>query len=169
MVFRAIPWMTDDAVRFMFLFCDWFEETNGFKPSILELGMGASTMFFVGRSKKVTSLEHDPDWYSRVVKCLDASDEQHLRAHCVGRPYSEKLNHLVGDEKFDLVSIDGRDRVACLREVLKLGLVAKNGVLVIDNTERISKQNGKYATMVDLLRDDFNIVHFEQIGRDRAG
>ncbi|MFV0359866.1 hypothetical protein [Tropicimonas sp.] len=161
--------MTDDSVGFMCAWTEWFNAGNSRLPRVLEFGMGASTLFLRDRAEAIVSFEHDAEWFGRVVKMLEILDLPHPRAILAGRPYSDRIEAEAGTEKFDLISIDGRDRVACLREVLRLDLLAGDGILVLDNTERITTHNGRYAGMAPLLRPDFNVVHFEQLGRDRAG
>lgn len=169
MALRSVPWMTDDSVTFMCAFSEWFEGKQGHRPHALEFGMGASTLFLIDRVDDIISFEHDAGWYDRVVSILETLEVPHPAAHLAERPYSNRVKIETQGRRFDLVLIDGRDRVACLQEVLRLDLLATNGILVLDNTERITTHKGRYAKMADLLKPDFNVVHFEQLGRDRAG
>ena len=76
----------------------------------------------------------------------------------VDRPYHNEFNAAAND--YDLVLIDGRDRVLCLERVIEQykRLTASNHpLLVLDNTERIS---GKYSNYLHLL-DGFNLTHCE--------
>lgn len=163
---RIVAWMTDDAVAFLNGFATERQRKIGILPKVLEFGTGASTLFFATRSSKVIGFEHDRPWHDRTRAHLDIEGFKHVTLHRLDRPYSDRLREIVGEQTFDIVSIDGRDRVACLAKVLDNKCLADDGVLVIDNTERL---DGRYAPMKEMLREEFNCVHFEQIGLDRTG
>lgn|SRR4030042_2121653 len=167
MTIRSIPWMTDDSVRFIYNFIDNYKKGEKILPSILEFGMGASTFFFAYRSSVLVSFEHNIEWYTKVTEMLKLQDIKHNYSYFEKRPYSNKIKEKVGLKKFDIISIDGRDRISCLEEILNQSLLAKDGIIVIDNTERVI--GGKYEKMYSLLDIDFNMVHFEQLGADREG
>lgn len=169
MKMRIVPWMTDDSVGFLNGYMSAFAKRTKRWPRILEFGMGASTLFFAFRSEVLVSFDHDPHWFEKIVKILAIEDYRHERAYRVNRPYAKEIADRVGSEQFDIISIDGRDRVECLKQCLKLELLTQTGVLIIDNTERISGENGRYGEMIPLLRDAFHCVHFEQAGLDRTG
>lgn len=169
MELRNVPWMTDGSVGFLTGFIEGFSKVAGTGPATLEFGMGASTLYFAQRASTLVSFEHDEVWHSAVSRMAELQGSNNVRFHLLPRPYSERIAQLVGTERFDIISIDGRDRCGCLREVLKCDLLRRDGVIVFDNTERITGYNGRYAEALELLRDDFAMVHFEQIGRDRTG
>jgi hypothetical protein len=168
MTLRVVPWMTDDSVRFIDCFIDRIKAREGRSARILEFGMGASTLYFSQKGAHVTSFEHDKSWYEKIVAILAASGFRHISAFLEERPYHNKIEKRVVNAKFDVISIDGRDRVLCLKEVLRLNSVLDNGIIVIDNTERISGDGARYHEMLMLLEGTFSAIHFEQIGPDRA-
>lgn len=169
MELRNVPWMTDGSVGFLTGFIERFKKLTGKGPATLEFGMGASTLYFAQRASTLLSFEHDESWHGAISRIVELQGSNNVRFHLLPRPYSDRVAELVGTQSFDIVSIDGRDRVACLREVLRSNLLASDGIIVFDNTERITGYNGRYAEALELLRDDFTMIHFEQIGRDRAG
>lgn len=165
---RVIPWITDETVTFVINFIEEFKTRNKRFPTVLEFGMGSSSLFFGSKCSRLVSFEHDPAWHAKTCAIMDLQGWSH-EAHLIDRPYSAKIEEIVGDSKFDIILIDGRDRVACLEELLRIDPLAKDGVLVIDNTERIFDDEKKYKPMLDLLDPSFRIVHFQQNGRDRTG
>jgi predicted O-methyltransferase YrrM len=169
MELRSVPWMTDGSVGFLTGFIERFRRVTGSAPAILEFGVGASTLFFAQRASSLVSFEHDESWHGAISRIVELQGNNNARLQLLPRPYSERVTELVGAERFDIVSIDGRDRVACLREVLGSNLLRRDGIIVFDNTERITGYNGRYAEAFDLLRDAYTMIHFEQIGRDRTG
>jgi hypothetical protein len=165
---RVVPWVTDQTVTFLLNFIEGFEKENGRFPAVLEFGMGSSSLFFGDRSSSLVSFEHDPEWYAKTTAMMDIQGWA-PEAHLLERPYSRKIAEIIGTRKFDLILIDGRDRVSCLTELLRIGALSKDGVFVIDNTERMFDTDREYEPMLDLLGPKFKVVHFEQNGRDRTG
>lgn len=120
---------------------------------VFEWGMGGSTTWLADRVKHVTSVEHDPEWFSRVpkkknLKCMlippeDGvvradpavpgayfSDDKHWSRHNFRR-YASAIDDL---GPFDLIFVDGRVRPSCLmhgHSRLKVG-----GFLMLDDTNR---------------------------------
>lgn len=124
---RTDPWITQDARKFLQEFCD--ERPNA---KILEFGMGGSTIWFTKHTNQLTSIEHDLGWFRKVrnyTKKLRKSPNLifHKRPYC-------NLCDKFPDESFDLILIDGRDRVKCLLKSIRL--LKPGGVLMLDNSER---------------------------------
>lgn len=165
---RVLPWVTDDTVTFLINFIEGFEKEHGRLPAVLEFGMGASSLYFGSRASELVSFEHDPDWFAKTTAIMDLQGWAH-ESHLFERPYSTKISETVGTRKFDLILIDGRDRVACLAELIRIDALRANGVFVIDNTERMFDREKEYEPMLDMLKPAFKVVHFEQNGRDRTG
>jgi predicted O-methyltransferase YrrM len=134
---------------------------------VLELGMGASTLFLAEHASKVICFEHDPAWYDKIMGVLAIFGTKNVDAYLAERPYSRRIASTIGRTTFDLISIDGRDRVACLQEVLRIGALSEGGVIIIDNTERITDTSAAYAPMLALL-SGLRVIHFEQIGPDKT-
>jgi hypothetical protein len=62
-----IPWMTFEAIRFL----DNFVTADS---HVFEWGMGGSTLFFLDRTPKVVSVDHDPVWFERLQSMLVSHD-----------------------------------------------------------------------------------------------
>ena len=139
----------------------------------MEFGSGASTFFFSLRCEKLISFEHDESWYKVVKGTLDANNINNVQYHLLPRPYSEFVPDIIestGESDFSIISIDGRDRVLCLKKCLELNLLGSRGIFLLDNTERVSGQSKQYAEYISILKNDFNLIHFEQITPiDRTG
>jgi hypothetical protein len=151
---RILPWITDGAVTFLDNYLG--DRTKaGADINVFEFGMGNSTLYFLTKGCSVTTVDHDMNWVKAVANTAQQfSMDTRLRAYCLPRPYIQAYK---GGE-YAIISIDGRDRVACLKHVLATGL-AKDAILVLDNTERV--RGGRYAEYEDLLTD-FVLLHFEQ-------
>jgi len=57
------PWLTADMVRILET---WLKPTD----VGLEFGSGRSTIWFANRLKKLTSVEHNKEWYRKVSDML---------------------------------------------------------------------------------------------------
>lgn len=164
--FRSVPWITDDAVRFICGYIAHHKDVTGKGPRILEFGMGESTLFFAEHASELVSFEHDPDWHQSVSRTLEVAGATNVETYIFERPYSLRLGSTV-KPWFNIVLIDGRDRVACLEETIRLGLLDDAGIIVLDNTERVTGYNARYGKMLELLRG-YSVIHFEQRGPDRV-
>lgn len=153
---RDVPWLTDGAVDFLEAL---LERTPGTR--VLEFGTGASTLWFARRRVSMISIDHDPAWHASVCQRLPASTSADVRL--CERPYYPVAADFPSDS-FDLVLVDGRDRVACVRYTTRL--VRPGGFMLVDNTERV--ETGRYADIPAIL-EGWTRTDFEQHGPDRAG
>jgi hypothetical protein len=122
---NPIPWVT-------YSFIDFIKERLNSKHTIFEFGSGNSTYFYAKYAGKVVSVEHDKDWYDKIIKskpenaelifCELVRDGDYCRT-----PLSLK-------EKFDIIIVDGRDRVNCCKQAVNA--LSANGIIVLDDSER---------------------------------
>lgn len=105
------------------------------KIKVLEWGSGYSTNYFtrlldaVGVEYEWTSMEHDPGWYNHVKKlCGDNPRIRLILAQKDSKEYLEPKG------KYDLIYVDGRNRVKCL-EYAK-NIIKKGGVVLLHDAER---------------------------------
>jgi hypothetical protein len=131
--------------------------------TVFEYGSGGSTLFWASRVKKVVSIEHETEWYERILKeCQKrefhnveyvlekAQIDENFSSKNFANPlhnisadplfngkkfdsYVQRIDSFL-DQYFDIVLIDGRARPSCIHHAL--GKVKKNGYLIIDNSER---------------------------------
>lgn len=149
---RVVPWITDGAREFIDGFLH--ERKRGrTTTTVFEFGSGSSTLYFLSRGCRVVSVEHNPEWHSRVQVAAEAFGwANRLEAILSERPY----DNAIGERQCDVLFVDGRDRVRCVET--NLPRVRPDGLVVIDNTERL---RGRYRAMLDLMTD-LDCVHFEQ-------
>ena len=126
-----LPWYTYGAIWFL---------SKRINPawSVLEFGSGQSTLWWAARVKSVTAIEGNAKWYAFLRERLPANvtykfvpldqDGKYCRAG------------LDAPASFDVVVIDGRDRVNCARNVLDK--LRHDGVIVWDNSDREKYQDG---------------------------
>lgn len=126
-----LPWITRDAQLFLQQIV-----RNNFRA--LEFGAGRSTLWFSHQVAELVSVEHNPEWYEEVIRKVSPGTVRlHASPHIVGTDHLQKPYSFICDEfpddYFDLVFIDGRDRISCVeksRRVLKPG-----GYMCIDNMD----------------------------------
>jgi len=90
------------------------------ETKLLEFGSGISTIHHATRCKKVTSIESSPYWYARVGLLLYILDLEYVAQHFLvpGINYPHSFAEIYPDEKFDVVSIDGKRRLECAESIL---------------------------------------------------
>lgn len=125
---RRKPWIPTPAVEHLetiILEC----LVGGRECNVLEWGGGGSTVWFDAAGCYVVTVEHNLMWASQIRKAT-TERVMVLQRH---RPYYNTLRALPGGV-FDIVLIDGRDRVACVPESIRL--VRPGGYVVLDDSSR---------------------------------
>ncbi len=168
------PWISFKAIDFL--------KSNLNKNSLVfEYGGGGSTLFFAGRSKNVTTVEHNKEWFTildDVVKkksisnwngLLIEADKKDLFAHAdkanpdhyssgdkasAGYNYKDYVSAIdrYDYNYFDLVSVDGRSRSSCIKHAIPK--IKKGGFLLLDNSDR----EYYLKTFASQLKNEFVVV-----------
>jgi SAM-dependent methyltransferase len=131
-----VPWISYAAFRFL---------APRVRPEwrVFEFGCGYGTLWWAARVSRVVSCEHDAAWRERIA-ALAPSNATFLHVPLeYGGAYARAALDQGGP--FDLIVVDGRDRVRCA--VQSVGALAAGGVLLWDNTDRPN-----YAPGLDELR-----------------
>lgn len=142
---QGVPWLIMSAV-------DYLDELIKPSFSVFEWGSGASTVWLAKKVSQVTSVEHTKKWYERLSKRLEEEGLANVTLHFL--PMDKYVEAILGypDDAFDLIMIDGRQRVRCI-ESARLRL-KPSGILVLDNAERARYQTG-IALLAQWDRRDF--------------
>jgi hypothetical protein len=142
------PWWPYDAV-------DWVGARLPNGARVFEYGGGGSTLWLEDLGCKVTVAEHDENWYRQL------SSQFVPDAKILFRPpgtsgiitseaasgFFDAYTAAIDDEldnSFDLVIVDGRARVECVRRAMPK--VKYGGLLILDDTDRL-----RYQPAVKLL------------------
>jgi precorrin-6B methylase 2 len=120
-----VPWMNYSVVSFL---------KGRLKKDyrLFEYGSGYSTLFFARLVRSVTSVEHDDGWVQKIRECIPGNVELIHKVNDVDGEYCRAI--LVTGQKYDVVIVDGRDRVNCIRQ--SLNALSAGGVIVLDDTHR---------------------------------
>jgi precorrin-6B methylase 2 len=105
---------------------------------VFEYGSGASTLWWAARVKRVVSCEHDPGWYRKISAGAPANATLLLQELDDRESYPRRI--LEFHEAFDVVVIDGRERVHCAHHCL--GALKPGGVILWDNSDREKYESG---------------------------
>ncbi len=144
----ALPWVT-------YSFIDFIKNRLNKQQQVFEYGSGSSTLFYAARVAKVVSVEHDEAWFNKISGSKPANADMIFTKLERGGEYSKKAA-LLGD-KFNIIIVDGRDRVNCCKESV-VALTA-DGILVLDDSERPEYEEAR----VFLKQKGFKEISFSGI------
>jgi hypothetical protein len=128
---RPLPWITYPAIEFLsrHVRADW---------EVFEYGCGQSTLWWTARVAKVVACEHEAAWAERIRPMLPAGAELlHVPLDDAGT-YAQTCARWPG--RFDVIVIDGRQRVQCADAALTA--LNPRGVVVWDNSDREEYRDG---------------------------
>lgn len=134
---NPLPWVTLPFIDFV---------AGRLHPTmnVFEFGCGKSTLFYSARVGRLHSVEHDKAWYLRMQsQARSNTDIQYIELVRDGeycRAASRK------GMAYDLIVIDGRDRVNCT--VQSVSSLSEGGCVVLDDSER-----SEYRDAVRHLQD----------------
>ena len=142
---NPIPWITYPAIEFL------GKRINN-QLSVFEYGCGNSTLWWASRVKEIISVEHDKRWHDKFAPIVPINV---IINHVVleyGGAYANNIT--AHKKKFDIIVIDGRDRINCA--VSAMDSIKKEGVIIWDNSDR-----RKYEGGIKLLQDNgFRKIEF---------
>lgn len=127
------PWWCESAVNRV---KDRIRQTLDIR--VFEWGAGNSTLFWTRYAKEIVSVEHDRDWYEKMKGLVPREVRIEYRELEYGGDYCQVI--LGEPEKFDIVLIDGRDRVRCAKNCVDK--IKENGIIIWDNTDREYYEEG---------------------------
>jgi predicted O-methyltransferase YrrM len=104
--------------------------------AVFEFGGGGSTLWFADRAGTVVTVEHDHGWAHDLRAATTEDPRTTILAHDASDGYEAYVNAIRAypDEHFDVVLIDGRERVRCVAAAAPK--LRPGGLLVLDDSER---------------------------------
>jgi predicted O-methyltransferase YrrM len=155
-----IPYMNDTEIVHLMRYID--KEKN-----VLEIGGGHSTVFLSKLVKRITTIEHNVEWGSKLYTILK---ELELPADIRIIPPNFPQNHPFEpakdgqfdnyieyikkfDDLYDIVIVDGRDRVRCVEASIKN--LKNDGILIVhDFWNRTKYHSILNNPQLELIRED---------------
>ena len=168
------PWITYDAIDFLKL------NINS-ASKVFEYGGGGSSLFFVKRVKEVITVEHDLAWFQKLSQIIneqqysnwkgsfvfaqkgdivvspDKANPEHYSSEdekSIGYNYKDYVSFIdnYSDNYFDVVLVDGRSRVSCIKH--SISKIKQGGFLILDNSDR----NYYVEQLKEIIENNFEII-----------
>lgn len=126
-----LPWMNYSVIHFL-------ETRLRNDLTLFEYGSGYSTLFFGQRVAEVTAVEHDSTWQQAISPQTPANARVLYQALDYDGDYCRAVAQ--SGQKYDLVVVDGRDRVRCT--IQACDCLSPQGVILLDDSDRFKYQAG---------------------------
>jgi precorrin-6B methylase 2 len=122
---EEIPWLNYGFINFL---------SKRLKDDFIlfEYGSGASTSYFSKKVQTVVSVEHDEQWFNLVKTNLPNNVTLIFEPLNTNGTYCRLIHQF--NNKFDIVLVDGRDRVNCIKE--SISKLSERGIIILDNSNR---------------------------------
>lgn len=145
---EEIPWLNYGFIHFL-------GERLKDDFILFEYGSGASTHYFSKRVQAVVSVEHDEQWFNLVKENLRNNVTLIFEPLNINGTYCRLIHQF--KNTFDIVFVDGRDRVNCVKEsIIKL---SERGIVILDNSNR-----ERYTEIFEWMNNkDFKQITFTGI------
>lgn len=144
---NPIPWYTYPAIEYLNHI-----DFSDFK--IFEYGSGNSSLYWSGKSKVLTSVEDNKEWYDKIKKNGDA---QKKIFNYIYAPDKNVYINTIDEYDPDLVIIDGKWRSDCLNKTILKFNKSRNGkVLIFDNSDWYPKTIETLKKTLNWIQVDFH-------------
>lgn len=127
---QPIPWMNYTIIQFL-------DERLDKKLKLFEFGSGYSTLYYANKVSSVVSVEYDLNWFNELQPKLPANAKIIFKENDSDGEYCRAIHSL--DSLFDVIVVDGRDRVNCVLQSIKA--LTSEGVIILDDSHRERYQN----------------------------
>lgn len=142
---NPIPWCTYSFIKFI-------EPRLKKDFTVFEYGSGNSTIWYANRVKEIISVENDETWFNVVSKLLPSNAKLIYSRLEYDGEYCRMVKNQ--NKKFDIIIVDGRDRVNCVKH--SLDFLTQTGIIIFDNSNL-----EKYKEVTEFLnKQDFNRLDF---------
>jgi len=142
---EPIPWWS-------YSFNDFFIPKLNNNIIVFEYGSGNSTLFLEKQVKDIISVEHDSDWYDKMQRRLE-------RAQLVYKNVEDSYEQTIlqFNRNFNLIIVDGRKRVKCIKH--SISKLSEDGIIILDDSQRDYYKEG-----IDfLINRGFKHIYFSGV------
>lgn len=152
---NPIPWMNFAVIQIL-------KERLKDDHNLFEYGCGYSTSFFARRVKSVTSVEHSKSWYHKFKTTVPENVRLIFQENDQDGDYCRAIG--CRNDLYDVVVIDGRDRVNCVKQGIRS--LSAGGVILLDDSSRdryqdgldFAKENGFRALDIESIKPTDTII-----------
>jgi predicted O-methyltransferase YrrM len=99
---------------------------------VFEFGSGHSTLWFAERVQHIMSIESDKSFYDFMHEKIASRNNISYELKEENVNYHQTI--LALKDEFDVVIIDGKERVACAKNCLSA--LTEQGIIIFDNSDR---------------------------------
>lgn len=153
---KPIPWMNFPVVKFL-------EERLNDDLTVFEFGSGYSTYFYAKKVMAVTSVEYDEDWLQLIKSDMPENVNLIYKEKDIDGDYCRVIG--ITNKQYDVVIIDGRDRVNCVKQ--SIPALSSKGIILLDDSHReryregieFAKQLGFRALEIEGLKATGSIIN----------
>ena len=133
---KPLPWLTYPAIELL---------SRRLRPemTVFEFGSGWGTLWWASRVRSVIACEHDVEWYRTMSARIPGNVTLLQIDLSYDGDYCRAATKFA--EPFDIVVVDGRDRVHCAMQ--SVAALKKSGVLLWDNSDRDRYQEGIHSLL----------------------
>ena len=122
---NELPWMNYPIIALL-------NERLTNDLTLFEYGSGYSTIYYGNRVCSVDSIEYDQNWLDRMREHLpENANVQYIEQDVDGK-YCRAIHEY--EQDFDVVVIDGRDRINCVKQAINK--LTDRGVIILDDSHR---------------------------------
>lgn len=143
---KPTPWYTYPAISFL-------SAKSYAGRRVLEWGAGQSTLWWASRAESVFAVESDLSWYRHLQPLVPSNVTLKFADVDVG-----DIARDLTVSYFDLVVVDGLDRLKCAMESIRL--LSDNGAIILDNSEGYWGRDGEYPILDVFRASDFSRIDF---------
>jgi hypothetical protein len=120
---NPIPWCSYPFIKFI-------EPRLKKEFKVFEYGSGNSTLWYTKRVAEVVAVENDLEWFKSISSDMPPNAEL---IYCELQYDGEYCRQVTKqNKKFNIIIIDGRDRVNCIKH--SINSLSDDGVIVFDNS-----------------------------------
>jgi hypothetical protein len=132
--YEPLPWISYPAI-------DLLKDRLNRGMHLFEYGIGNSTLFYASRVASVTGVEHDINWIEKIKPYAPENVKIIYRPLEYGGEYSKAI--VSESKKYDLIIVDGRDRVNCIKQSILA--IKDTAVIILDDSQRENYAPGRKA------------------------
>ena len=155
---NPVPWMNYNVISFL-------KGRLNKDLSLFEFGSGYSTIFYSNLVSKVVSVEYDKNWLNKIQDMVPPNAELVFKSLDYDGEYCQSI--LSTNSNFDVVVVDGRDRVRCAKHAVNA--LSDRGVIIFDDSQRGTYEEGlEYLAEKGFRRLDFEGLKPNNYGFDRT-
>jgi hypothetical protein len=134
---KPLPWVTYPFIHFI---------AGRLQKSfeVFEFGSGNSTLYYAYKVTGVDSVENNEFWYDKIKSSMPSNVNLFYCELVYGGEYCKYA--LTTNKQYDMIIVDGRDRVNCC--INNLVALKPTGVVILDDSER-----EQYAPGINFLKE----------------